>query len=223
MEKTGNMEINENIVGFNHKVQGDKFAESMAMTSSQERSLKLNLEAEERLLRLREREQALKERQDLHEATLQQRQDQHAANTARQWASNDHLASLNAEVVMHQAALNHNYQTTVAQLMPTMQMGHVGGQALGARIIEPGEVAERGIESAIASGATGEVGATNIANFTAARQVADTNIINTLAQVNGAVQNAQAQIVALEALIQGLSNQVANIQTQATSQRSAEG
>ena len=166
----------QRIENLNQKVVADVQAQQMFEIAKQERMLALKMASQELL----ERQRALLERQD-----------QHASNMARIWQSVDHQATLN------NIDYGHTRNTEVLEL----------------RTIEPKEtldVASEAIADAASKGAqvgaramvdSGQTSIGNLAGYSAVRQVADVNSINTMA----AYQALTNQVAELTLVVQALS------------------
>ncbi len=131
---------------------------------------------------------------------LKERQDMHAINLQRAWQSVDHQSVLNN---VDYAKARDNAVVTLRTIEPTREE-NLADSISGAVV--------QGVESvARAQTDRTQTSAANISELTAARQVADTNVISTLAEVAGVVQTMQTQSATSQAAFQALSNQVAEL------------
>lgn len=234
MRLNGNQEIAEEITGLNHKLTYDNaFLQSMAQNNAESR-VSAQLEAERQRIEIEkqkialQREQIALEQAQTQHLTLQsqladnrrQVSDQHAANMANHWNSvnANHMATLNAQ--NYSNGMNNAQMmqvNAIAGMTPQVGLnGLNGAQIAGSRILEPNDAALASLDSAnSAQGTHGAAGtgavqtALGVSELSAARQVADVNIMNTQAQMNGIlsqVQNLTAQITALQAVVTGQMN-----------------
>lgn len=145
---------------------------------------------------IQERQLALK----MASQELKERQDAHTVNMQRAWQSVDHQATLN------------NVDYDKARMLAPVEL----------RIVEP--TREENLADSIAGAVTQGVesvaraqtdrtqtSAANLMETTAARQVADVNVLNTLSEVAGIVQSMQTQSATSQAAFQALSNQVSEL------------
>jgi hypothetical protein len=174
------------VMNLNQKVVGDVQAQQMFEIAKQERVLALKLASQELL----ERQQAFKERQDQHSLIIQR--DQQAVQ---------HQADLNALGI---ARLSNSVSNDAE-----IAMKH---NILSARTVEPKETLDtisETVSDAAAKGAqigaramadSGQTSIGNLAGYSAVRQVADVNSINTMA----AYQALSNQVAELTLAIQAL-------------------
>lgn len=166
----------------NQKIVGDAQVQAVFWQNIQERQLALKLASQELL-----------ERSTNFWTTVRERQDQHAAQM-------EYTAGLkNIDLNKARAIVPIELRT----IEPTREENLADATA-GAVV--------QGVE-AVARAQTDrtQTSAANVAELTAARQVADTNIINTLAEIAGVVQTMQTQSATSQAAFQSLAAQVGEL------------
>jgi len=196
IEAAGSM-FDHRVMNLNQKVVGDAQAQAIFWQNIIERSEAAKLANKERELALKQATVELQERQ----MAIRERQDQHALTVERA-----------QQAIQHQATL-HNIDYESAR----------SAEILGLRTVEPKETLDAISETIADAAAKGaEIGAramndrtqtsaANVSELTAARQVADVNVLNTLAELAGIVQTMQTQASTTQASFQALSNQVAEL------------
>ena len=173
------------VENLNQKIVADAQGQAMFWQASQERQAALKLASVE----LAERMQALKERQDQHALIIQR--DQNA--------------------IQHQATLQ-NIDYSQARNIKSIEY----------RTIEPTreEVIQDGTAAAVSQAVDvitramsdrSQTTAANVSDLSAARQVTDTNVLNTLSELAGITNVMQSQSASTQAAFQALTNQVAEL------------
>lgn len=162
--------------------------------------------------------------QNISERQLALQQQAQALVEQRQqfWQSIRQDAQMFADQRLQQAGLNNTDLSRARNGVSNDNIQAMKHNILAARVIEPTR------EENIADAAAGAVvqgvetvaramtdrtqtSAANVSELSAARQVADTNVINTLAEVAGVVQTMQTQSATSQAAFQALTNQVSEL------------
>jgi hypothetical protein len=184
----------QRIENLNQKTVADAQAQAVFWQNITERNLSLKLASQELL-----------ERQQQFWATMRERQDQHADQRAHvaTLGSVDYANARNGVLVNNEVAMKHNILAARA-VEPKETLDTISEQIGNASAAGASAVAQ-GIES-IARAQTDrtQTSAANVAELSAARQVADVNVLNTLSQIVGIMNTAQAAN-------QALANQVAEL------------
>jgi hypothetical protein len=188
--------FDDRIENYNQKILADVQTQAAFLQLIQERSLALKLSSQE----LAERSQALKERQDLHAQAIERGQQaiQHQATLNQQ-------AVVNAQFVNEISAENARAIKIVGfrTVEPTREEA-MQDSAAGA-VIQGVETVARAMNDRT------QTSAANISELSAGRQVADANVINTLAEIAGVVATMQTQNSSTQASYQALANQVSEL------------
>ena len=186
-------EYDNRAMNLNQKTIADAQAQAVFWQNIQERQLSLKLASQELL-----------ERQQQFWQTTRERQDQHADQRK-------HAATLdNIEYSRARNGVQNDNETA---------MKH---DIMAARVIEPTreEVAQDqligGINQAVETVSRAMVdrtqtSAANVSELSAARQVADVNVLNTLSELAGIVQTMQTQSATSQAAFMALTNQVSEL------------
>ena len=173
------------IENLNQKIIADAQGQAIFWQNIQERNLNAKLASQELL----ERQQGLKERQDQHSLAVQRDQ----ANIAH-------------------AAVLQNIDYSQARNMKPIEY----------RTVEPTreEVIQDGTAAAVSQAVDvitrsmsdrTQTSAANVSELSAARQVTDVNVLNTLAELAGITNVMQAQSASTQAAFQALASQVAEL------------
>jgi hypothetical protein len=175
----------QRVENLNQKIVADAQGQAMFGLESQERQQVLKLNSVE----LAERMQALKERQDQHSLAIQRDQAliQHAATLA----NIDYSQARNLKAI--------EYRT----IEPTREEVIQDGTA--AAVSQAVDVITRAMSDRT------QTSASNVSELSAARQVTDTNVLNTLSELAGITNVMQSQSASTQAAFQALTNQVAEL------------
>ena len=181
---------------FNQKMLGDGEMSAIFLQAIQERNLTTRLNSQELL----ERQQALKERQDQHSLAIERGQQ----NIQHQATINQALTAQNAVLAEISASHARNMKPIELRTIEPTREEALQDSAAGA-VIQGVETVARAMTDRT------QTSAANVSELSAARQVADTNVLNTLSELAGIVNVMQTEAASTQASFQSLSNQVSEL------------
>ena len=181
---------------FNQKMLGDGEMSAIFLQAIQERNLTTRLNSQELL----ERQQALKERQDQHSLAIERGQQ----NIQHQATINQALTAQNAVLAEISASHARNMKPIELRTIEPTREEALQDSAAGA-VIHGVETVARAMTDRT------QTSAANVSELSAARQVADTNVLNTLSELAGIVNVMQTEAASTQASFQSLSNQVSEL------------
>jgi hypothetical protein len=175
----------QRVENLNQKIVADAQGQAMFGLESQERQQVLKLNSVE----LAERMQALKERQDQHALMIQR--DQAAIQHSATLANIDYSQARNIKPI--------EYRTVEPTREEVIQDGTAAAVAQATDTVTRAMVDRT------------QTSAANVSELSAARQVTDTNVLNTLSELAGITNVMQSQSATSQAAYQALTNQVAEL------------
>jgi hypothetical protein len=188
--------FDDRVENLNQKMVADAQAQALFWTMISERQAAAKLSSVE----YQERQQSLRERQDQHSLAVERGQQ-----------NIQHQATLNQQSVQNAQVMNEISASQARAIKPVEY-----------RTIEPtreealADSAAAGVVQGVESVARAmtdrtQTSAANVAELSGARQVADTNILNTLSELAGIVNVMQTEAASTQASFQALSNQVSEL------------
>ena len=183
----------QRIENLNQKTVADAQAQAVFWQNITERNLALKLASQELL-----------ERQQQFWATMRERQDQHADQRTHVATlhSTDYARARNGVQNDNEVAMKHNI-LAARTIEPTREENIA--DATSAAVNQAVDTVTRAMVDRT------QTSAANVTELSAARQVADVNVLNTLSELAGIVQTMQTQSATSQAAFMALTNQVSEL------------